>query len=234
MPPSKDPAKPHLHPTAAKFAPFSQPNYNFLRLDRDYVQPDILNPLELRNIWPAGFNSRFTDLGDDENRPYEAQAPYSVDLTENDGDRRPDDSRCPSDPAAPTFPTVPTQWLVRFIKNKDIIQPAAARERKLDDLNADVGLQVDVSPFVSATDGKETSVAAQAEAFVGIKTPVGDWEEKEKEKETNQEDPDALKFLRNFGLFSSSNQLFTDYQPHNSNVFSMAGNFQYGETMDED
>ncbi|KAF5549493.1 hypothetical protein FMEXI_4193 [Fusarium mexicanum] len=146
--------------------------------------------------------------------PY--QPPYSVDLTEKDGDRRPDDSRCPSDPAAPTFPTVPTQWLVRFIENKDTIQPAAARERvqnltawvgesngvqKLDDLNADVGLQVDVSPFVSTTDGKETSVAAQAEAFIGIKTPVGDWKEMEKDKEKNQEDPDALKLLRNFGLF---------------------------------
>ncbi|KAF5705177.1 hypothetical protein FMUND_12200 [Fusarium mundagurra] len=285
-PPPKDPTKPHLHPTAAKIAPISQPNYTFLRLDHDYIQPDILNPVELRNTWPAEFNSRFTDLGDDENRPYEARQgvylhwtlprlyrssivaadkktaasrahaealearglpPHGADLTEEDGDRKPDDGSRPSDPAAPTFPTVPTRWLViRFIENKDTIQPAAARERvksftawvvesnrlrKLDDLGADVDLQVDVSPFISAADGKDTSVAAQAEVFIGIKTLVGDWEEKEKEED--QEDPNAPKFLKNFGLFSSSNQLFADYQPHNSNVFSMVDNFQYGETTVE-
>ncbi|KAF5585769.1 hypothetical protein FPANT_7395 [Fusarium pseudoanthophilum] len=116
-----------------------------------------------------------------------------------DGDKEPDDGSRPSDPAAPTFPTVQNQWLViRFIENKDSIQPAAARRCvknitawvvesnrlwKLDDLGADVDLQVDALPFISAADGKDTSVAAQAEVFIGIKTLVEDWEEEEKENE---------------------------------------------------
>ncbi|EEY21589.1 conserved hypothetical protein [Verticillium alfalfae VaMs.102] len=55
-------------PTAAKIAPITQPNYTFLRLDRDYIQPDIQNPVDLNNSWPSGFNSRFTDLGSDTTR----------------------------------------------------------------------------------------------------------------------------------------------------------------------
>src|SRR3569833_2211767 len=67
-PPPKDPKNPQVQPTAAKIAPISQPNYTFLRLDRDFIQPDILNPVQLRNTWPAEFNTRFPDLGVDQ--PY--------------------------------------------------------------------------------------------------------------------------------------------------------------------
>ncbi|KAF9774733.1 hypothetical protein IL306_007249 [Fusarium sp. DS 682] len=56
----------------------------------------------------------------------------------------------------------------------------SSRLRKLDDLDADIDLQVDVSPFISVANGKGTSVAAEAEVFIGIKTPVEDWEETEK------------------------------------------------------
>ncbi|KAH6708473.1 hypothetical protein EV126DRAFT_456901 [Verticillium dahliae] len=57
-------------PTAAKIAPITQPNYTFLRLDRDVIQPDIQNPVDLNNSWPSGFNSRFTDLGSDTTRKH--------------------------------------------------------------------------------------------------------------------------------------------------------------------
>jgi hypothetical protein len=47
----------------AKVAPFSQPNYTFLRFDRSMVQNDILTPTDLHKTGPAIFNSRYADLG---------------------------------------------------------------------------------------------------------------------------------------------------------------------------
>ncbi|KAK3320291.1 hypothetical protein B0T19DRAFT_493319 [Cercophora scortea] len=83
---------------------------------------------------------------------------------DNDGDKK-------IDPTAPAFPNVPTRWLViRHIADKTTIKPEAAHDKvkdftawviesdrlwELKDLAEDCDLQVDVSPFISAAEGRD-------------------------------------------------------------------------------
>jgi hypothetical protein len=270
-------------PTAAKIAPITQPNYTFLRLDRDFIQPDIQDPIDLSNSWPSEFNPRYTDLGSDRVRERRrgvylhwtmprlyrsgiaaagseagksaifeegrAARGFYADGSSNGGDGKDNNV----DASAPAFPTVPTRWLVvRYITDMTTIEPAEAcsqvkqftawvvesdRLRKIDDLDAEVDLQVDVSPFISAKDDS-VSVADQAEVFIGYKERVETWSEKlgkpppppipPSRPGGKPTQPKKAEFVKNFSLFASSNQLFPDYQPHNSNVFSMVDNFEYG------
>ena len=141
------------------------------------------------------------------------------------------------DYSSPEFPQIPNRWLV--IRQLD---PAAAttvpnsgqgaqidpvvawivesdRSRTIEDsglLTAD--LQVDVSPFItnqstSPTSPGNISIGEQAEVFIGYKTAARGW----------GEDPTAHR--ADLTVVSASNQLFPDYQPHCSNVFSILDPF---------
>ncbi|KAL6788963.1 hypothetical protein J3E68DRAFT_99163 [Trichoderma sp. SZMC 28012] len=94
-------------------------------------------------------------------------------------------------------------------------------------LDGTVDLQVDVSPFVSASDsvinGGADVLEKQAEIFIGDKRKASEWKETQPEDGTT----DTSKSRVNLQLLSSSNELFPDYQPHNSNVFSIVDNFEY-------
>lgn len=132
-----------------------------------------------------------------------------------------------ADNTAPVFPAVPNRWLVirklhpGFLPANDIIPDVEAwvvesdRRRNIND-TADLGryvdLQVDVSPYV---DGSSGSINTQAEVFIGWKGPAAGWKEL----------PDVPRVP--LTVLSSSNPLFPDYQPHNSNVFSIVDNFSY-------
>ncbi|KAG7126732.1 Inositol-1 like protein [Verticillium longisporum] len=271
-------------PIAAKIAPITQPNYTFLRLDRDYIQPDIQNPVDLNNSWPSGFNSRFTDLGSDTTRKRrvgvylhwtmprlyrsgiaaaglevargadfrDARAARGLDDLEietDDGNKNDDQKNNRGAPgtakgSSPSFPKAPTRWLViRHISDSSSIMPPEARGsvkeftawvvesdrlRTLEELGPEEDLQVDVSPFISAADGG-VSVADQAEVFIGKKEPIESWSEP-LDAPPPPPPPSKKKkpqFIENFSLLASSNQLFADYQPHNSNVFSIVDNFEY-------
>lgn len=263
----KDPKDPEDKPTFAKIAPIVQPNYTFLRLDTDYIQSDILNPIDLHNAWPAEFNSRFTDVGTDQARqrrqgiyvhwtiprlyrsgiaatkPNPVAAPPPVppvssslgDDGKNGSKDGKKDGKEAVDPTVPAFPNLPTCWLViRHITDDSTIQPVSARPLipkfaawvvdsdylwKLDQIPAWMDLQTDVSPFISAAGGTSVGLAEQAEVFIGRKTPLQGWTDPRK-------DPKAKRVER-FNLVASSNQLFADYQPHCSNVFSIVDNFEY-------
>ena len=252
-------------PTAAKIAPVVQPNYTFLRLDSDYIQPDIQNPVDLNNTWPSQFNSRYTDLGTDKVRSnrrgvylhWTIPRLYRSGVAAAGGDAAngtsmrearaarglADGDKTKVDKTVPTFPKLPTRWLViRYIHDMTTVVPAEARSavkqftawviesdrlRELEKIDVKTDLQIDVSPFISAEDGG-VSVAKQAEVFIGNKEPIETWKERYKQPKGPGNQPKA-KFLKNFSLLTSSNQLFADYQPHNSNVFSMLDNFQYAE-----
>lgn len=265
--PPQPPKDPKDKPTFAKIAPIVQPNYTFLRLDTDYIQSDILNPIDLHNAWPAEFNSRFTDLGTDQARqrrqgvyvhwtiprlyrsgiaatkpdPVAAPPPappVSSSLGDDgkNGSKDGKDGKEAVDPTVPSFPNLPTCWLViRHIADDNTIQPASARPLipkfaawvvdsdylwKLDQIPAWMDLQTDVSPFISAAGGTSVGLAEQAEVFIGRKTPLQGWTDPRK-------DPNAQRVNR-FNLVASSNQLFADFQPHCSNVFSIVDNFEYG------
>lgn len=133
---------------------------------------------------------------------------------------------------APEFPCVPTRWLVvRTIKDKASVEPQSAwndglaevtgwvvesdRRWELEELQEDIDLQIDVSPFISA-ETADVSLQDQAKVFIGRKKEGLDWYEDNKAKR-----------IPKFKLMLSSNQLFADYQPHCSNVFSIVDNFTY-------
>ncbi|KAH6662061.1 hypothetical protein B0J14DRAFT_611156 [Halenospora varia] len=145
------------------------------------------------------------------------------------------------DYSAPDFRPVPTRWLVVRHIDTGTVTPAVSdtvakkiqcrawviesdRQWNLDSDKEMLGkdLQVDVSPFVAPSrENDRSSVAQQAEVFIGNKTDATIWVE----DDTNSKNPPSR--IDSLSLLTSSNHLFADYQPHNTNVFSMVDDFTY-------
>ncbi|KAK4142995.1 uncharacterized protein C8A04DRAFT_29396 [Dichotomopilus funicola] len=146
--------------------------------------------------------------------------------------------KAPAPSSTPEFLQPPTKYLVVRKLDLDSVVPASAKSQfkeyqawviesdflwKIDDIPFNYDLEVDVSPFVvGVADGRDASIVQQAEVFIGRKTPLESWT------------PNAVtdRFADNLTLLRSNNQLFADFQMHNTNVFSMLDNFVYG-TPDE-
>ncbi|RPA73818.1 hypothetical protein BJ508DRAFT_418898 [Ascobolus immersus RN42] len=240
----------------ARIAPITQPNYTFLRLDNQTLQSDVLPHVDMHNTAPAGVNIRMTDLGAEPPQPRRNRQgvyvhwilprTYRTGMASMDsapavaaGDP-PQDGPTEGSASTPTFIEVPNRWLVIRKIDRESIKPDAAKDYfkekeydgwvvesdfrwKLDDIPDDYDLQVDVSPYVgtdASTVTKEV-INEQAEVFIGRKTNVGEWKEEKKDANFKAERV-SLKLLQ------SSNQLFADFQLHNSNVFSILDNFVYG------
>ncbi|KAF8457872.1 hypothetical protein BDZ91DRAFT_701295 [Kalaharituber pfeilii] len=234
----------------AKIAPLSQPNYTFLRFERTMVQNDVLNFTDLHKTSPAPYNPRFTDLGTGETRtnrqgvyihwivprPYRTGTSTSSAIEEipEEDPQGPDISV--GDASAPDFNPAPPRWLV--IRKVEKCEPEGSlpevdawivesdRRQVLDDIAPTTDLQLEISPYISGVDKNISNeqLEAQAEVFIGYKAPAKDW--KETFDPNNPLDKQAP--LRvDLNLVSSSNQLFPDYQPHNSNVFSIVDTLQY-------
>ncbi|KAK4040197.1 hypothetical protein C8A01DRAFT_35799 [Parachaetomium inaequale] len=146
------------------------------------------------------------------------------------------------DYSAPEFRAVPTRWLVvRHIDPTTVTTPppgpplsetegrrlqcrawVVESDRKWDlgHIAAEDDLQVKYSPYVAPSRVNAMSdVTQQAEVFIGNKTDISQWAE---------DDPGSPKDrIRPLTLLNSSNHLFADFQPHNSNVFSMLDDFSY-------
>jgi len=162
------------------------------------------------------------------------------------------------DPSTPNFLQAPNRWLVirKLDPNADTTLPKTARKYikpisaciiesdrawEIDEINDSsqgprptdqqdvVDLQVDVSPFLTSStklingDPGSISFQKQAEIFIGMRQDAQEWV-KTGETEARRVD---------LNLLNSSNHLFPDYQPHNSNVFSTLDRFQY-EYIGED
>lgn len=217
-------------PEDAKIAPITQPNYTFLRIDEFVAQNDVLNHVDLHKTTPPRYNSRFTNLGTRETR-HERVGVYihwmiprayraGAAATNSVPGQPPAEGN--ADNTAPVFRAVPTRWLVIRTLDKDYLLKEAVipemqgwivesdRLHDIDDLGSKVDLQVDVSPYVVGTENINT----QAEVFIGWKEDALGWTEKL-----------DIPRVRPLNVLSSSNPLFADYQPHNSNVFSMVDNF---------
>ncbi|KNC98347.1 uncharacterized protein SPPG_06056 [Spizellomyces punctatus DAOM BR117] len=234
----------------SKIAPITQPNYTFLRLDRNIsvIQPDILDHVDLHATSPE-VNNRIRNVATKELRrsrfgvylhwmlPRVYRSGIAATSSANEFEQRRQQEGFSkvennADYSTPNFRPVPTRWLiVRVLKSK---VPANAnipnyqafviesdRLRNIDDLDASVDLEVDVSPFLCATNAEkdDTAIDTQAEIFIGLKTHAEGWSEK---GDTAARVP--------LSILHSSNSLFPDYQPHNSNVFSMLDNFEYDST----
>lgn len=135
----------------------------------------------------------------------------------------------------PDFVQPPTRWICIRKIDLDSIQPADAKaafqEREyeawvvdsdhvwsLDQIPLDMDLQTDFAPFVKGHAGSDINIGEQAEVFIGRKTPLADW----------SETPSPSVDPPNLSLLQSGNQLFADFQMHNTNVFSVLDNFEYG------
>ncbi|KAF3055929.1 hypothetical protein GL218_07121 [Daldinia childiae] len=137
----------------------------------------------------------------------------------------------------PDFVQPPTRWVVVRRIEIDSIQPETAKSAfvgreyeawvvesdhkwSLDDIPLDVDLQTDVAPFITGKSGADVNIEEQAEVFIGRKTPLADW---------TPDDPNSEAQPPNISLLRSGNQLFADFQMHNSNVFSILDNFEYAD-----
>ncbi|TWU71092.1 hypothetical protein ED733_002782 [Metarhizium rileyi] len=241
----------------ARIIPITQPNYTFLRLDNFVVQSDVLNHADLHNAAPASSNSRMTDLGSGTFAPRRNRHGIylhwilpqlyrsGVAAADSVSPERLSDERLKQglpdhsvkvEPKAgkastPEFLAPPTRWIVVRKLDLDSIDPAAKSQFKeyqawviesdylwrLDDIPLSYDLEVDVSPYVVgvAGSGDENTIAQQAEVFIGRKTPLEEWSAS---TEAQYADINVLR---------SGNQLFADFQLHNTNVFSILDNFEY-------
>ncbi|KAH6949752.1 hypothetical protein BKA56DRAFT_606799 [Ilyonectria sp. MPI-CAGE-AT-0026] len=234
-----------------RIAPITQPNYTFLRLSNSVIQNDILDPVDLHYATPSTNNSRVTDLGSGnvlQNRmgvyvSWTLPRVYRMGIagtqasnTEAGRDQR-GFSKISGTPdySAADFRPVPTRWLV--VRHLDLTtavpqitdaKVAAAVQcrawvitsdefRSLEQLDDTVDLQVDVSPFIagSTTKTDTQTLMKQAEVFIGRKWDASDWSE------------DQVKETVPITVLNSSNHLFSDFQLHNSSVFSMLDDFSY-------
>ncbi|KAJ4007416.1 hypothetical protein NW752_007604 [Fusarium irregulare] len=136
----------------------------------------------------------------------------------------------------PDFLQPPTRWIVVRQIELDSIQPPSAKNAfkdreyeawvvesdhvwSLEDIPVQADLQTDVAPFVLGHAGTNVNINEQAEVFIGRKTPLKEWSE---DLNPSVEPPDI-------SLLRSGNQLFADFQMHNTNVFSILDNFEYGD-----
>ncbi|KAL8832472.1 MAG: hypothetical protein Q9191_000242 [Dirinaria sp. TL-2023a] len=139
-----------------------------------------------------------------------------------------------TDYSTPDFRPVPNRWLVIRHINAASIAPAGTKipefqswvieSDRLRNINDDdltgADLEVDVSPSTNPVlldPSSGTVVEGQAEAFIGQCTPAASWSESAASAGSHID----------LTVMTSSNPLFADYQPHNSNVFSFVDNFSY-------
>ncbi|KAH8746699.1 hypothetical protein F5882DRAFT_312244 [Hyaloscypha sp. PMI_1271] len=141
------------------------------------------------------------------------------------------------EPAPTQFSPAPTRWIVIRhceLEKKDDSVPALAAWvvesdhcQMIDQLDDSTDLQTDVSPFIAAATqatgvGKEVvdtvDMDKQAEVFIGSKSSAETW--------TSTESNTRSRIT--IDLTKSSNPLFPDFQPHNTNVFSMIDDLRIG------
>lgn len=217
----------------AVIAPITQPNYTFLRLQDFYLQNDVLNHADLHATRPASKNPRYTNLRTGEPRKnrvgvylhWMVPRLYRMGTVTGDAENKTGEV---------TGRYAPTRWLVVRQIDRNTIEPAEAADQVpevdawviesdcardlVKDLTESDDMQVDVSPFIAAQEGN-TSIEKQAEIFIGKKVRLDEW----------KKDGPGVKPPRvPINLLNSSNPVFADYQPHNSNVFSMVDPLEYG------
>lgn len=241
----------------AKISPIVQPNYTFLQLEHQLLQHDILDHIDLHNAFPATSNSRLYDLG--KGKPREnrmgvylhwvmprfyrtgtaatrSAAPGHHQERKAKGIRSTAKEPEKADYSVPAFRSLPNRWLV--IRKLDpkadttepkntSIQPVESwviesdRIQPIDSIPKNKDLQVDVSPYITSNNESVQGIELdrQAEIFIGYKESAQTWKESDN-KAIERVDLTAV---------NSSNQLFLDYQPHCSNVFSTVDSFEYQE-----
>ncbi|KAK2459770.1 hypothetical protein APHAL10511_008202 [Amanita phalloides] len=227
----------------SRLAPLSQPDFTRLRLNQR-LSHNVLGDVDLHNTGHK-FSSRVTNLATGEPRrerfgmylhwilprfyrtglaATESSAEKLKDLRSKHGLPEPDDTDATPDPNSPVYRPVPPRWIiVRHLTSKTPVNAniptfqafvvESDRLSEIGDFDANVDIAVEASPYVYMT--PTSTIADQAEMYIGYKQNWDDWEE------------DSSVTRVPLSILSNVNPVFTDYQPHNINVFSILDNFAY-------
>jgi len=229
----------------SKIAPITQPNYTFLRLDNNTIQNDVLDHVDLHAASPASCNRRLMDIGTNTVRAnrqgvyvswtlprvYRTGTAAAPKAAAGEAARQTSQGypqpASNADYSAPNFRNTPNRWLVvrklsktnppNTIKTIQAWVIDSDYRWSLDSLDDSVDLEIDVSPFIFPVTDQNDPIEQQAEVFIGRKLDADAW------SETPGADRVPLTLL------NTANPLFGDFQPHNSNVFSIVDNFAYGD-----
>lgn len=217
----------------ATVAPLAQPNFTFLRLDSQLMEPDVLPYHDLHNASPASANPRLTDLATGKPR-LERQGVYlhwMLPRVYRSGAAQPT-AEGRSGLKQPKFRAAPDRWMV-LRRLHPGFQPSDAmsagkmkwvegwvvesnRVRNITEFGFDIDVELECAPFIVGDDSG--SLDGQAEIFIGAKTALRDW--------TEQRGANDPGFVR-LDVAGAANPLFADFTSHNSNVFSILDNFAY-------
>ena len=239
----------------ANLAPIVQPEYAYLRADKNLLRHDVLkhiSPLSSysgRSGSPQKYCDRLHDIALDggdstimtlpKNGRWNRWGIYvswslprfyrtglsATSSSDKDGPRGvggyPVANK--SDPQLPIHRPPPNRWIVirHVYSSVDWSRTTKAfviesdRIRKVSDFPPEADLEVDAAPFIDETGGQDSALSSQGQNFVGLKQPLNGWKE-------NLSAPRA-----SLSNANNLNPLFTDYQPHNSNVFSMIDDILY-------
>jgi hypothetical protein len=139
------------------------------------------------------------------------------------------------DYSAPEFRPAPNRWIVIRRIHPDSIPSnveiplleafvvESDRLKRIDQIGPQEDVETDYSPFINPADLVPTGkriIDGPAEWFIGSKTSLADW------VKWKQSGEPAL-YSSQFTPLTSSNPLFADYMPHNTNVFSIIDDFEF-------
>jgi len=218
---------------AATLAPFAQPNFTFLRLDSQLMEPDVLPFHDLHNASPAAANPRVTDLATGKAR-LDRQGVYlhwMLPRVYRSGAAQPT-AEGKAGLKQPKFRAAPDRWMVvrrlhPGFQPADVVSSGRMRAveawvvesnkvRNITEFGFDVDVELECAPFIVGDDSG--SLDSQAEIFIGAKTRLGEWTESRPSNEAG--------FVR-LDVAGAANPLFADFTSHNANVFSVLDNFAY-------
>ncbi|KAK1751340.1 hypothetical protein QBC47DRAFT_454686 [Echria macrotheca] len=222
----------------ATLAPLAQPNFTFLRLDSELIEPDVLPYHDLHNASPASANPRLTDLSTGKLRP-ERQGVYlhwmlprvyrsgAAEQTAEGIEKL----------QKPKFRAAPDRWMV-VRRLHPGFQPSNAmssgnlkwvkawvvesnRVRSITNFGLEIDVELECAPFIVSDNSG--SLDSQAEIFIGAKSdlegPKG-WTEA---RSISGDDPNFIRL----DVAGAANPLFADFTSHNANVFSILDNFKF-------
>ncbi|KAI0546742.1 hypothetical protein F4679DRAFT_404669 [Xylaria curta] len=227
------------YPTSSyRIAPLIQPNYAALRSGSGLIQHDVMEQLEMSHTrLKAQWNTRFVDVTSGEvykdrvgvylswclPRAYrsaitatETAAASQAQAQLKRGYITSKEEVKDSSATGMTLRAAPNRWLIfRLIDDPNIENEVYVLEsdriRNINDGDlADLGIP-DVENLTSSFIDPSPSLEEQHEVFLGFKSSLGDYKAK---------DPNA-KYRSPFTIVESANELFADFQPHNTSIFSV-------------
>ncbi|KAI1114239.1 hypothetical protein F5Y14DRAFT_188260 [Nemania sp. NC0429] len=226
-----------------RFAPLIQPDYSNLRAE-GLLAHDVIDQLDVSSYrLQAKHNTRFVDVTDGTVRKgrvgvylsWTIPRAYRQGITATSkatGDHAAAQMRAgytsevqePAQEAcsAIKFRSIPTRYLIfRIAYPRNSSKPTSEifvlESDRIRNIKEKELRDVDVENLTCAFIDKNLTAAQQTEAFIGLKSTLRNYEPR----------PNAPSRIP-FTIIESANELFADYQPHNTSVFSIHDDLGFG------